>query len=243
VTGELRFGLVLALASALAGAAACSGGESAPARQVSSPGPRKAPAPPDPLAHTPDFIEHHAALAASDSQACARCHTDSECADCHDARVRPRRVHPNDFLTLHAVAARTEGTACSSCHHGQAFCVNCHQRAGMSESGPVGNFSRRGRFHPPASVWSSGPRTAAHHAWEAQRNLTACVSCHQERDCVTCHATRAGGGPGGLPAGAARGTNPHPTGFETRCRMAFADNPRPCLVCHDPAERALEVCR
>jgi len=232
------------LASALAAwIAACSTsplGEG-PARPESRPRP---PAFPDPLAHTAEFMRHHAQLAASDSQACARCHAESECSSCHDGRVRPRSVHPNDYLSLHAQEARNNRPDCASCHQEQSFCVSCHQRVGISESGPVGNLAGRGRFHPPSSVWSSGPRTAAHHAWEAQRNLSACVSCHQERDCVACHATRAVGGPGGgLPAGSGFGPNPHPLGFRGACGHALRQNPRPCLVCHDSADPLLLQCR
>lgn len=194
--------------------------------------------------HPPNFDRRHAVTAANDSAACGECHHEDECRSCHDGRVRPREVHPNDFLSLHAQAARTQSSDCSSCHQAQTFCVSCHQRVGVSESGPVGNFAARGRFHPPSSVWSSGPRTSRHHAWEAQRDPSACVSCHVERDCVACHATRQVGGPGnGLPAGAGRGANPHPPGFAARCANALRDNARPCLVCHDPADPLLSACR
>ncbi|HLK40820.1 MAG TPA: cytochrome c3 family protein, partial [Polyangiaceae bacterium] len=44
--------------------------------------------------HTPDFIERHKWVAADDSQFCANCHKEDFCTDCHDGRVRPRRVHP-----------------------------------------------------------------------------------------------------------------------------------------------------
>ncbi|HEV8548740.1 MAG TPA: hypothetical protein VGQ57_06930, partial [Polyangiaceae bacterium] len=79
--------------------------------------------------------------------------------------------------------------------------------------------------------------------WEAERNLNACVSCHTERDCVSCHATAAMGGIGsGLPSGSGRGTDPHPPGFISRCGRALRQNPRPCLTCHDPGDRALTEC-
>lgn len=217
------------------------------AERALAPAPRPlAPAPafPDPLAHVPGFATRHAELAASNSQACARCHAEAECAECHDGRVRPRSVHPNDYLSLHAQEARVDSPTCSSCHHAQSFCLDCHRRTGVSQSGPVANLAARGRFHPPSRVWSSGPRTAAHHAWEAQRNLSACVSCHQERDCVACHAAPSRGGPGrGLPAGAGNGRNPHPPGFSAACGRALRQNARPCLVCHDPADSSLDACR
>jgi hypothetical protein len=122
--------------------------------------------------------------------------------------------------------------------------LSCHQRAGVAASGPFQNFAERGRFHPPPEVWSSGPRSSRHHAWEAERNLNACISCHTERDCVACHATRGVGGPGGgLAAGSLRGGDPHPAGFRSRCARALRQNARPCLVCHDPADPTLAECR
>jgi hypothetical protein len=232
--------LAIIVASGVAAILACSTArEQAPRVELA----RHSHAPGAGPAHPPNFAFRHAELAASDSRACGRCHSEDECSSCHDGRVRPRNIHPNDFLSLHAQAARSQGSDCSSCHHQQSFCLSCHQRVGVAESGPVGNFASRGRFHPPSSVWSSGPRTARHHAWEAQRNATACVSCHTERDCVSCHATRAVGGPGGgLPAGGGRGSNPHPAGFASRCGAALRDNARPCLVCHDPADPLLAAC-
>jgi hypothetical protein len=199
-------------------------------------------------AHGGDWLLRHKRIAADDSRFCANCHTENECMACHDGRVRPRSVHPNDFLSMHAVAARQNSPVCTSCHQQQSFCLGCHQRAGVTLSGPVGNVAQRGRFHPPPSVWTDAPRGAGHHAWEAERNLNACVSCHMERDCVNCHATAAVGGIGsGLPSGDPgsfrRGTDPHPPGFFARCGRALRQNPRPCLSCHDPSDRALDACR
>lgn len=193
--------------------------------------------------HGPDWILRHREVAGNDSQFCSSCHSEKDCADCHDGRVRPRKVHPNDWISMHPTAARQNNPRCTSCHRAQSFCVSCHQRAGVTLSGPYGAFAGRGRFHPPKSVWTDPPRTAGHHAWEAERNIEACVSCHVERDCAICHAsTRVGGrGPGGGSMG--QGTNPHPVGFQSRCRTALRKNARPCLVCHDPADPQLLGCR
>ena len=185
--------------------------------------------------HGPDWVYRHKLVAGADSAACATCHSEEECVDCHDGRVRPRQVHPNDWLGLHSVAARQDEASCTSCHRASSFCITCHQRTGVAMSGPLGDSAARGRFHPPRSVWTDPPRTASHHAWEAQRNITACVSCHSERDCATCHATAARGGQGGL--------SPHPMGFAGSCGNAFGRNPRPCLFCHDPSDPSLARCR
>lgn len=194
--------------------------------------------------HDADFLIRHRTVAANDSRFCANCHSEKFCADCHDGRVRPRQVHPNDFLSMHPVAARGDRPRCSSCHQKQTFCLTCHQRSGVAEVSPLGAIGERGRFHPPRRVWTDLPRTAAHHAWEAQRNLNACISCHVERDCASCHATSAVRGVGGgLPADMGRGLDPHPLGFRARCRGALRKNARPCLVCHDPADSKLLECR
>ena len=176
------------------------------------------------MEHTADFIERHKRVAGDNAQACASCHSENFCTDCHDGKVRPRSVHANDYLSIHPVEARLDNPRCASCHQEQQFCLPCHMRAGVSQSGSPGSVAKQGRFHPPPSVWSEPPRTRQHHAWEAQRNLNACVSCHTERDCASCHASQAMGG---------RGFDPHPAGFQNKCAAALRKNPRPCLVCHE----------
>jgi hypothetical protein len=193
--------------------------------------------------HGADFIQRHKSIAGDDSRFCANCHQEKFCVACHDGNVRPRSIHPNDFLSQHAIAARQNSPRCTSCHQQQSFCLTCHQRAGVAMSGPIADQANRGRFHPPKSVWTDGPRGAQHHAWEAERNLNACVSCHQERDCAMCHATRGAGGRGPSPFGTGQGTNPHPLGFAGRCQQALRQNPRPCFVCHAPSDQDLLKCR
>lgn len=194
--------------------------------------------------HGPDFIQRHKLVAGDDSALCSSCHQERFCVGCHDGNVRPRQVHPNDFISQHPIAARQNNPRCTSCHQQQSFCLSCHQRAGVAMSGPTGNFAGRGRFHPPKSVWTEGGRSASHHAWEAQRNLNACVSCHQERDCMACHATRGVGGRGAWPpVSGGRGVNPHPVGFVSRCRQALRQNARPCLTCHTSSDPELLKCR
>ncbi|WP_245677800.1 cytochrome c3 family protein [Chondromyces crocatus] len=186
-------------------------------------------------AHTADWIERHKIVAGANSELCASCHSPQYCADCHDGRVRPRKVHPNDWLSMHPQAARQDNPRCVSCHQQQTFCADCHRRTGVARDVASGNRPVGRRFHPPPAEWTLAPRGAKHHAWEAERNLNACVSCHTERDCVTCHATK------GLSGG--QGVNPHPLGFEHKCRAAFTKNPRPCLVCHQSNDSFLRNCR
>ena len=183
-------------------------------------------------AHTPDFIERHKFVAGNDSQFCANCHSENYCTACHDGRVRPRSIHPNDYLSMHPIEARQASQKCTSCHREQSFCLGCHQRAGVSMTGPTG-AKDSGRFHPAKMVWSDAPRKPGHHAYEAERNINACVSCHVERDCVICHGAQGIGG----------GFNPHKNGFAGGCSTQFRRNPRPCFVCHDPGSARLAQCR
>jgi hypothetical protein len=180
--------------------------------------------------HTADFLERHRAVAADNSALCASCHTERYCTDCHDGRVRPRSVHPNDWISIHPIAARQNNPRCTSCHQEQSFCLGCHQRIGVAMSGPN---AASGRFHPPSFATFNG-RGPGHHAWEAQRNLNACVSCHTERDCAICHASS---GRGGLAV------DPHPPSFRGTCAAQLRRNARPCLVCHEPGSAELESCR
>lgn len=185
--------------------------------------------------HTPDWIERHKSVAADNSALCGSCHSANDCTDCHDGKVRNRKVHPNDWLSMHPQAARQDNPRCVSCHQEQTFCADCHRRTGVARDAPSGNRTTGRRFHPPPAEWTTAPRSAKHHSWEAERNLNACVSCHTERDCATCHATK------GLSGG--QGVSPHPMGFEGKCKTAFSRNPRPCLVCHQSNDSFLRACR
>jgi hypothetical protein len=194
------------------------------------------------LEHGNDWLYRHRDVAGNDPSRCSGCHAIRECQGCHDGRLRPRNIHPSDWLSAHAVAAKQDGLSCNSCHRQQTFCLSCHQRLGLGSSGAPVNMASRGALHPPASVWTTGPVGPQHHATQARRNLSQCVSCHQERDCVRCHATGAVGGPGiGSPFGSQ--LNPHPPGFAASCSSYWSQNPRPCLVCHRPDGPELLRCR
>ncbi len=182
------------------------------------------------MRHDADFIVRHRWIGADRAELCATCHTESDCSDCHDGRVRPaRRVHPNDYLTIHPQMARRDEPRCTSCHSTQTFCAECHARLGISTtSAPDVRASRR--YHPPPEVWTRGP---ALHGREARRSMTTCTSCHSERDCVTCH--------GVLGIGA--GLSPHPPGFERSCRPLLESNNRACRTCHGDVAALARLCR
>jgi hypothetical protein len=176
------------------------------------------------LVHGEDFLRRHAAAAATASDLCASCHSESECAACHGANVpalpstrhfdRPRTpdMHPAGFLARHAIEARIDPATCTSCHRDQSYCESCHRERGLLAA-PAG----RGSPHPPGWLGSAGP---SRHGVEARRNPASCASCHGgagETLCVGCHRV---GGPGG---------NPHPPGFSAHKRQSEL----PCRLCHE----------
>ncbi len=181
-------------------------------------------------AHTAEFRTDHGAAAQNNSDYCAACHQQRFCADCHDGVVRPMDFHGNDYITLHVFEARRNQPDCSACHRLQSFCVGCHTRAGLSPDVRSGGEFRSDiverRYHPHG--YADSIRGANHHAWEAERNLRQCVSCHREQFCISCHA-----GPNAGP-GAGSGISPHPPGWATsrRCQALRDRNPRVCLRCH-----------
>lgn len=180
------------------------------------------------MRHDHEWLVRHRWVGADQGALCSECHRESDCVDCHDGRVRPRRIHPGDYLTTHVAQARRDQPRCESCHQTARFCTECHSRLGLSTmSAP--DVRAVERYHPPAAVWVRGPNL---HGLEARRAMNACVSCHAERDCVQCH--------GGLGIGA--GVSPHPPGFAATCGAALARNARACQTCHGDVEALRSRC-
>lgn len=172
------------------------------------------------MAHDHEWLTRHRWVAADQGPLCAECHVEDECADCHDGRVRPMRVHAGDFLTTHSILARRDADSCTSCHAPSQFCTECHARLGLARISAPDVLSPD-RVHPPRAVWiePGGPNL---HGREARRALETCVSCHAEDDCVDCHASGVVGG---------STSSPHPPGFPG-CRAALEANARACVTCH-----------
>ena len=63
--------------------------------------------------------------------------------------------------------------------------------------------------------------------------MSACVSCHAERDCTSCH--------GALGIGS--GISPHPRDWLDRCRALFEANSRACRTCHGDIGSGAARCR
>lgn len=89
----------------------------------------------------PDFMNKHRFFAASSRQACASCHHESFCTDCHSNKDElkpsekftdsPERSlpHRGDYLSQHKIDGRVNPVSCVKCHGRQnnARCVSCHR--------------------------------------------------------------------------------------------------------------------
>jgi hypothetical protein len=195
--------------------------------------------------HDAKFLEDHAVPAQRDKQYCDQCHAERECLACHDGVGRDERYHPGDWIAVHYLEARKDELRCQSCHRLQTFCFNCHVQSGIAtvnptESGFINTATRRtirrnGAIptgpHPMGEAWrgdGTEPRNSRNfHGFHAQRNIRACVACHQEQFCIQCH--------GSIMTGAARGFSPHgPNPERFKGNSASKHVARACLKCHTP---------
>lgn len=165
-----------------------------------------------PASHDLAFRFDHRNAATASPPTCAGCHARDDCLTCHrpDSRSVPSGYHPPDFMTRHPAAAYARETTCTDCHSNGGFCSSCHARSGVVQerTGLLG-----AGFHDAKQFFLFG------HGVPARQALESCVSCHTERDCISCHAAVGG-----------RRFNPHGPGFDpTRLRRR---NPEMCQVCH-----------
>jgi hypothetical protein len=204
--------------------------------------------------HDIEWSRNHRLITVVDRKLCQNCHSESFCLDCHNQTYKPLSIHPNDWIHIHPVAARKNDPNCTSCHRLQSFCIACHERSlvGVRPTGSPGAFRQggtpgtngAGRFHP--NNWVS-PGGRSLHPQEAQKNIRACVSCHRESFCMSCHATRArqGADPSrGIGSGVFAGQSPHPSNWVAsgRCKALATRNYRVCLKCHVPDDMSLRMC-
>lgn len=164
-----------------------------------------------PSNHTPEWTERHGPAASASMRTCTSCHTRDSCLSCH--RPDPARrggYHPASYLTRHPADAWTRSSSCSDCHNQGEFCQTCHLQSGLSAQrtllGPAGYHDGNRQF-------------ALGHGQAARQSLESCVSCHIERDCLTCHSVVGG-----------RGYSPHGPGFNSE--RLLKKNPQLCIACH-----------
>lgn len=162
-----------------------------------------------PPSHRENFAERHKQVAAATPASCAGCHVRTDCTECHrPAAAAGPGYHPAGFLARHPVAAYARETSCVDCHNAAGFCQVCHAAAGLASTKPLGSG-----YHDAARFFISG------HGQAARQSLETCVSCHVERDCLSCHSAAGG-----------RRFNPHGPGFDAaRLRRK---NPEMCTACH-----------
>lgn len=162
-----------------------------------------------PPSHGDDFTDVHGPLASTAGRSCNACHARADCLECHrpNAASAPG-YHPVGFLSRHPASAYARETSCAECHNNRAFCTDCHEQAGLTSRGPL-----QPGFHDAKSSFLLG------HGPAARQSLESCVTCHAERDCLTCHSAIGG-----------RNFNPHGPDFDAaRLRRK---NPQMCTVCH-----------
>ena len=167
-----------------------------------------------PASHVPGWSTHHAAVASASLRSCTSCHARSDCLTCHKPDPGARgSYHPSAFLTRHPADAYSRSTSCTDCHNTGQFCQSCHQQSGLTARRTLLGFSG---YHDGSRQFGLG------HGQAARQSLESCVSCHVERDCLTCHSVIKG-----------RSFNPHGPGFNAA--QMLKKNPQLCTACHGSA--------
>ena len=165
----------------------------------------------EPASHVPGWKTQHGPVASSTMRTCTSCHARTECLTCHvpDA-ARRGSYHPPAYLTRHPADAYTRSSSCTDCHNTGNFCQSCHKQGGLTAQrtllGAAGYHDGNKRFF-------------LGHGQAARQSLETCVSCHVERDCLTCHSVVGG-----------RSFDPHGPGFNAA--QMLKKNPQLCIACH-----------
>jgi hypothetical protein len=186
-------------------------------------------------AHKGDFKRNHGALARTSANACATCHDQTFCTDCHSPATTPAGpalrwpeqverdfIHRGDFVSRHMIEAGANPSSCAKCH-GTAFCESCHRMQGVASA--PGTIYTTGGAPPHPAGWSDG----AQHGVAARRNIATCSGCHSsnaDQLCVMCHRDV---DPSTPNDGVSR--NPHPSGFLKR-NDSDDKGKAVCRVCH-----------
>jgi hypothetical protein len=167
-----------------------------------------------PASHTPGWRTRHGPVASATMRSCTSCHVRDYCLTCHlPNAARGGSYHPASYLTRHPTDAYSRASSCTDCHNTGEFCQSCHNQSGLSARRTL---LGAGGYHDGNRQFFLG------HGQAARQSLESCVTCHVERDCLTCHSVVRG-----------RGFNPHGPGFDPE-RM-LRKNPQLCIACHGTA--------
>jgi hypothetical protein len=164
-----------------------------------------------PASHGVDWKIRHGPVASAAIRTCTSCHARVECLTCHQPDPSRRgSYHPAAYLTRHPADAYSRSSSCNDCHNTGEFCQTCHKQGGLTARRTL---LGAGGYHDGNRQFFLG------HGQAARQALETCVSCHVERDCLTCHSVVRG-----------RSFNPHGPGFDPE-RM-LRKNPQLCTACH-----------
>ncbi|MGH7733350.1 MAG: cytochrome c3 family protein, partial [Gemmatimonadales bacterium] len=163
-----------------------------------------------PASHAdPTWKRSHGTAAAARPQTCYGCHAQAQCLSCHRPSAGATGdYHHAGFLARHPAEAYARESSCAECHNTGGVCQDCPRTAGVTASGPL-----KAGFHDAQGAFLLS------HGQAARQGLETCVSCHAERDCLTCHSATGG-----------RGFDPHGPGFNAA--QLRAKNPTMCVACH-----------
>lgn len=176
--------------------------------------------------HQGDFLHTHMGAARSRPDACATCHDQQFCADCHVRTVATRvefkfperfdrqMIHRGDWIGRHMIEEKRDPMMCARCHS-VSFCTDCHTRAGVT---PRSELSMN-----PHGPGVNDRAAREFHGTQARRDIVSCAACHDQgsaSNCVQCHRE---GGVGGTP---------HPIGWSLRHPREEIVKNAMCLDCH-----------
>ncbi len=212
-----------------------------------------------PQDHTADYMVTHKNVARFGEEECAVCHTDNDCAECHEGAslftttsgsnkdiqtpfypsgigtkgLVVTRVHELNFRFTHPLEAQGRTQECAVCHETNNFCQSCHESEGVDVAGKP--------------LWHGGPDWGAlagvvgtgggRHAELAKRDIESCAGCHSTQGddptCLLCHTDFDG----------VLGTNPktHEGGFKNRFGEGSSyhdDDTAVCFSCHTDTNQA-----
>ncbi len=186
------------------------------------------------FSHQGDWIKAHGVLAKPSADACASCHDQTYCAECHAAATTPARpsiiyperversfIHRGDYVSRHMIDEGVNPASCRRCH-GPAFCDACHTQQNLTWK--VTDF-RDPHLDKPG--WANDRASGNFHGDAARRDISSCAGCHDQgmgAVCVGCH--RVGGIADTTPNG------PHPTAFISKHKGEDRTKNPVCTACH-----------